>query len=229
MTTLPTRCLFPAHNTKPAKRLPPNSPTDLFLFFGICPQEFLRLANIRLRLRHHSRPVLGIRIALHNLLASQGTDRLAAKEVIMTVAQWMTKTVLTIKPQDTLKKARELMIKHRINQLPVVVDDRVVGIVTDRDVRDAYPSSMRLLRGKDVDEFADSHIVEEVMTFNVATIGPQMSIREAAQHLRKQRFGALPIVEQGKLVGVITRSDLLDAALAGEFPGHTETGSEASQ
>ena len=138
----------------------------------------------------------------------------------MTVSQWMTKSVLTINPHDTLKQVREIMTKHRVNQLPVVVDDKVVGIVTDRDVRDAYPSSMRLLRGKDIEEFADSHTVEEVMTFNVVTLGPDASLREAAQHVRKQRFGALPIVAHGKLVGVITRSDLLDAALAGEFPGH---------
>ena len=138
----------------------------------------------------------------------------------MRVAQWMTRSVLTIKPHDTLKKARELMTKHRVNQLPVVADDKVVGIVTDRDVRDAYPSSMRLLRGKDIEEFADSHVVEEVMTFNVVTIGPEASLREAAQHMRKQRFGAVPVIDRGKLVGIITRSDLLDAALAGEFPGH---------
>ena len=138
----------------------------------------------------------------------------------MTVSQWMTKSVLTITPKDTLKQARELMTKHRVNQLPVVRDDKVVGIVTDRDVREAYPSSVRLMGGKEIDDFADAHVVEEVMTFNVVTISPQASLREAAQYVRKQRFGALPIVEQGKLVGIITRSDLLDAALAGEFPGH---------
>jgi len=59
-----------------------------------------------------------------------------------------------------------------------------------------------------------------VMTFNVVTLTPHASLREAAQHLRKQRFGALPVVDNEKLVGVITRSDLLDAALAGEFPKH---------
>jgi len=138
----------------------------------------------------------------------------------MTVANWMTKSVLTIKPHDTLKQARELMMKHRVNQLPVIVDDKVVGIVTDRDIRDAYPSSLRLMRGKDVDDFADSYTVEEVMTYNVITMSPDAPLREAAQRLRKQRFGAVPIVEHGKLVGIITRSDLLDAALAGEFPGH---------
>ena len=134
----------------------------------------------------------------------------------MDVAKWMTKSVLTIKPQDSLRHARERLTKYRINQLPVVVNDKLVGIITDRDVRDAYPSSLRLLYGKDIDEFGDSHTVEEVMTYNVVAISPQASLREAAQRLRRQRFGALPVVENGKLVGIITRSDLLDAMLADE-------------
>ena len=136
----------------------------------------------------------------------------------MSVSQWMTKSVMTIKPKDTLRHARERLAKYRINQLPVVVNDKLVGIVTDRDVRDAYPSSLRLFYGKDIDEFGDSHTVEEIMTYNVVAISPQTSLREAAQRLRRQRFGALPVVENGKLVGIITRSDLLDAMLAEETP-----------
>ena len=136
----------------------------------------------------------------------------------MDVTQWMTKSVVTIKPHDTLRHARERLAKYRINQLPVVVNDKLVGIVTDRDVRDAYPSSLRLFYGKDIDEFGDSHTVEEVMTYNVVAISPQTSLREAAQRLRRQRFGALPVVENGKLVGIITRSDLLDALLAEAAP-----------
>ena len=134
----------------------------------------------------------------------------------MNVSQWMTKSVLTVKPHDTLRHARELMAKYRINQLPVVVNDKLTGIVTDRDIRDAYPSSLRFLRGKDLDEFADSYTVEEAMTYHVVAIPPQTSLREAAQRLRRQRFGALPVVDNGKLVGIITKSDLLDALLARE-------------
>jgi len=134
----------------------------------------------------------------------------------MEVSKWMTKSMITIKPKDTLRHARERLAKYRINQIPVVINDKLVGIVTDRDVRDAYPSSLRLFYGKDIDEFGDSHIVEEVMTYNVMAISPQTSLREAAQRLRRQRFGALPVVENGKLVGIITRNDLLDAMLAEE-------------
>lgn len=132
----------------------------------------------------------------------------------MKVSEWMTSSVLTIKPKDSLRHARELMTKRRINQLPVVVNGRLRGILTDRDIRDAYPSSTSLVRGKEIDAFADSHIVEEAMTYNVVTIGPQASIREAAERLRKQRFGALPVVEGHKVVGIITRSDVLDALLS---------------
>lgn len=136
----------------------------------------------------------------------------------MDVSKWMTKSMVTIKPKDTLRHARERLVKYRINQLPVVVNGKLVGIVTDRDVRDAYPSSLRLFHGKDIDEFGDSHTVEEIMTYNVVAVSPQTSLREAAQRLRRQRFGALPVVENGKLVGIITRSDLLDAMLAEEMP-----------
>lgn len=134
----------------------------------------------------------------------------------MEVSQWMTKSLMTIKPKDTIRHARERLAKYRINQLPVVSDEKLVGIVTDSDIRDAYPSSLRLFCGKDIDEFGDSHTVEEIMTYNVISVAPQTSLREAAHLLRRQRFGALPVVEHDKLVGIITRSDMLDAMLAEE-------------
>src|SRR4029077_7714226 len=125
-------------------------------------------------------------------------------KTIMEVSKWMTKSLMTIKPKDTIRHARERLTKNRINQLPVVADENLVGIVTDRDIRDAYPSSLRLFYGKDIDEFGDSHTVEEIMTYNVISVAPQTSLREAAQQLRRQRFGALPVVEHDELVGIIT-------------------------
>ena len=58
----------------------------------------------------------------------------------MSLAAWMKPALITVKPRDSARHARELMERHRINQLPVVVDDRLVGIVTDRDLRDLFPS-----------------------------------------------------------------------------------------
>ena len=132
----------------------------------------------------------------------------------MQVSQWMTRPVFTVKPLDTLRTARRLMAEHRINQLPVVKNDKLIGIVTDRDLRDAYPSSTQIHRSKGVDEFAESYTVEEVMTFSVISVTPDTSLEEAAALLRGHRIGALPVVEKGKLVGILTRSDILDFLLS---------------
>lgn len=135
------------------------------------------------------------------------------RSAAMQVSEWMSKPVLTITPQESVREARERMLMYRVNQLLVVVDDKLIGIITDRDVREAYPSSVQEIRGKEVDTFSEAHGVTEVMTVQMITTSPQASIREAAKRMRKQRIGALPVLEEDKLVGIITRSDLLDAML----------------
>ena len=64
------------------------------------------------------------------------------------------------------------MAKHRVNQLPVLDNDHLVGIVTDRDIRDAYPTSMMINRGKEIDRLADKITVEEVMTHDFFIVRP---------------------------------------------------------
>ncbi len=132
------------------------------------------------------------------------------------VSQWMTKQVLAVEVFDSIGIARRIMAKHRINQLPVVEDEKLVGIVTDRDIRDAYPTSIMIDRGKEIDKFADSYTVEEVMTFNVMSVRPETPLVTAVRLLRRHRIGSLPVVEEGKLVGIITRSDVLDFILSGK-------------
>ena len=134
----------------------------------------------------------------------------------MKVRQWMTRSVMTLKPQDSLQHAHDRLHKYRINQFPVVHDGKLVGIVTDRDIRDAYPSSLRRIRTEDIEEFAEERTVEQIMTREVVTISPEATLRDAALRLRQYRLGALPVMEEGQLVGIITRSDLLEAMLAGD-------------
>jgi acetoin utilization protein AcuB len=131
----------------------------------------------------------------------------------MKVRQWMTRAVMTLKPHDSLQHVHDRLRKHRINQFPVVRDGSLVGIVTDRDVRNAYPSSLRRIRTEDIEEFAEERTVEQIMTREVVTICPEA---EAALRLRQYRFGSLPVIEEGKLIGIITRSDLLEAMLVGD-------------
>ena len=131
------------------------------------------------------------------------------------VADWMTETVLAVETFDSISIARQLMAKHRINQLPVLDNDVLVGIVTDRDLRDAYPTSMMIDRGKAIDRFADSVTVEEVMSHDVFTVRPDTPLKKAVGLLRRHRIGSLPVVKNRSVVGIITRSDILDFVLSG--------------
>lgn len=131
----------------------------------------------------------------------------------MQITKWMTTELQTIKPLDSIEQARALMEAARINQLPVVRDGHLVGIVTDRDLRDAYPSVL----GDPTRKAApDPHTVkvESVMTTNVLTLAPTDGLVAAASLMRRERVGAVPIVDGKRLVGILTRSDLLGALVA---------------
>ena len=131
------------------------------------------------------------------------------------VAEWMSRGVLAVEINDTISVARQLIAKHRINQLPVLENQRLVGIVTDRDIRDAYPTSLMIGHTKEIDEFAESYSVEEVMTHDVFTVEPETPLASAVALLRHHRIGSLPVLKGGQLIGIITRSDILDFVLDG--------------
>ena len=141
----------------------------------------------------------------------------------MRIEHWMKHPVHTVKPRASLRHARELMERHRINQLPVVIDGRLVGIVTDRDLRDAFPSVFEPprhgdTRGKAPDP--EDVPVDSVMTANTLSLGPGDRVVDAARLMRRERIGALPIVHDGRLVGILARSDVLDAFVElAEQPG----------
>ena len=131
------------------------------------------------------------------------------------VADWMTENVLAVETYDSIAIARQVMAKHRVNQLPVLDNDNLVGIVTDRDLRDAYPTSMMIDQTKAIDSFAEKVTVEEVMTHDILIVRPEMPLATAVALLRKHRIGSLPVVKNKSLVGIITRSDILDFVLDG--------------
>lgn len=134
----------------------------------------------------------------------------------MMVRTWMKQPVHSVKPLDSIQHARDLLDAYRVNQLPVLVDGRLVGIITDRDLRDAFPSvfdSPPFRRGKPKVTASDPRTVtaEMVMTPNVTTVGTMASMTDAVRLMRRQRIGALPVVEGERVVGILTRSDVLDA------------------
>jgi acetoin utilization protein AcuB len=137
------------------------------------------------------------------------------------IETFMKHPVHTVKPLDSIAHARELMEQHRVNQLPVVAKGKLVGIVTDRDLRDAYPSVFDDGRAREGHD-PRAIMVESVMTPNVLTLGPKDSVAQAAAIMRRERIGAIPILDGARLVGILARSDVLEAyvGLARLAPGH---------
>lgn len=134
----------------------------------------------------------------------------------MEIGLWMKHPVHAVKPLDSIQHAREIMEAHRINQLPVVIDRHLVGIITDRDVREASPSLFENpMLGNQLPPAPEADPkklrVEMVMTPNVVTLSPHDTMPDAARLMRRERVAAIPIVENDRLVGLLTRSDVLDA------------------
>lgn len=145
----------------------------------------------------------------------------------MEIAIWMKHPVHVVKPLDSIQHAREIMEEHRINQLPVVANGRLLGIVSDRDLRDAFPSvfDSPAFGGPKHKHGADPSkiLVESVMSARLFTLGPKETVVAAAQLMRRERIGAVPILDAGRLAGILTRSDVLDAFVAlVESKGSTE-------
>jgi len=134
------------------------------------------------------------------------------------IEDWMKFPVHTVKPMDSVAHARALLEQYRVNQLPVVVNRRLVGIVTDRDLRTASPSAVEVAvvdarRLARLSLEPERTPVERVMTEKVITLGPKDTIEQAARIMMRERIGSIPIVENRRLVGIITRSDVLGAFL----------------
>ena len=129
----------------------------------------------------------------------------------MFISKVMTRNVVTIDKDADISQAQEKMSKHLFRHLPVVDENnRLIGIVTDRDVRSVLPSSYlsKEDRRKEWERFSKCK-VNDLMTHNPVTLSPLDTIQDALLLLHKKNFGALPVVEQQKLIGIISIRDLL--------------------
>lgn len=130
----------------------------------------------------------------------------------MFISRSMTRKVLTLKPGDSLIHAREFMKANRIQHVPVVdPEDRVVGVITDRDLRTAMPSSLYSLSGSPEERARlERFRVEDVMTQDVILLSARDTIQDALLLILKHDIGCLPVVDEAqKLVGIVTIKDLL--------------------
>ena len=125
------------------------------------------------------------------------------------VSDWMTREVITIAPDTSLKEAHEIMNSRTIRRLPVVTHGRVAGMVTLGDIRGAEPSKASSLSVWEVNHLLAKLKVSEIMTRNPTTIQQTASIGDAAKIMLEKKFSGLPVVDEAEhLVGIITESDI---------------------
>lgn len=131
----------------------------------------------------------------------------------MQIEKWMNQEVVTVSPGDSFRTAMTLIRQKGIRHLPVVDGKRLVGIVTDRDLRQASPSAATSLSIHELHYLLEKLTVQHIMTSQVVTVRPEQTVEEAAMLLLGHRIGGLPVVRDGELVGIITESDILQAFL----------------
>jgi len=126
----------------------------------------------------------------------------------LTVADAMTKDLVTLGPEDSLMKAVEVMRKGGIRRLPIVVADTLVGLLAEGDLKRAQPSALSDSEEEFVRVMEGTQIAR-IMIQNPITTTEGVPLLEAAQTLHTTKFGALPVLRDGKVIGIITDSDLV--------------------
>ncbi len=190
-----------------------------------CPQEHVEHLH---SLRYVSRRVIpkdsaDIADDLEPALVVGGTERGFGK----IAGDCMTPDPFTVAPEDTLKQAWDLMNARHIRHLPVLAEGKVVGIITDRMVREAMPSPEMIAQPEEVRSFLSMVQVAERMRREVLAGQPITPIERAARLFLEHRIGCLPVLEENRLVGILTKTDLLQALVdilaEREHPGDPES------
>jgi acetoin utilization protein AcuB len=148
----------------------------------------------------------------------------------MLVKEYMTPNPMTVSEDSSILETAELMKRHRVRRFPVLRDDQLIGIVTDRDLRSAAPSQVVSFDAQERELMPELHsllsgiTVKEVMSRDVITIHPEQTIVAAAQLMLKHRMSGIPVVDSGgQLRGIITETDIFKVLvdLSGVSSGRT--------
>ena len=141
----------------------------------------------------------------------------------MLVRKKMKKDLITITKDERMTTAKKILKEKNIRHLPVVDGKRLIGLVSNMDIRKAEASPATSLEIRELHYLLDKLTVGEIMTRNVITISPDISVEEATTLLHDNKIGCLPVVEDGNLVGILTENDVMDILI--EVMGMKEKGS----
>ncbi len=129
----------------------------------------------------------------------------------MFVSDWMTRKVSTIQPEESVSDAIRIMKEKGVKHLPVVKAERLKGIVSDRDIKEFSPSKATTLDVYELHYLLAKARVKEIMKTKVITATPDMAVEEAAKSMYDFNIGCLPVLQDEKVVGIITDKDIFRA------------------
>ena len=129
------------------------------------------------------------------------------------VKDWMTPDPKSVHEDDPVKTAVMLVVENRIRHLPVVRGDSLVGIISDRDLKRAMPSVVAGATAEEYQTFMDETPVEQAMTADPISCAPDTDLIDLVREFCQKKVGAIPVVEGGRLVGIVTQTDMMEAFL----------------
>lgn len=132
----------------------------------------------------------------------------------LTARDLMSEDLITLKVNEDLNLAETVMRLGRIRHLPVVNDkDQLVGLITHRDLLRAQVSILAEISEEERADLSRSVQAGQIMSRDILTVSPDASALEVARAMRDHKFGCLPVVDDGKLVGIITEADFMDLVI----------------
>ena len=136
---------------------------------------------------------------------------MVTRRVRLRVRDRMTVAPYTIGPNDSLQAAIDIIRNHEIRELPVVQDGILIGIITDRDLRQMAPSYPFCRDEKEIRHYTENLKVFSAMTANPLTVSPDAPLVKAAKLLNTYRVASLPVIDGERLAGIISVTDVLKA------------------
>jgi acetoin utilization protein AcuB len=141
----------------------------------------------------------------------------------MLVRKKMKTNLVTITKNEKMATAKKILLDKNIRHLPVVDGKQLIGLITHMDIRKAEASPATSLEIRELHYLLDKLTVGEIMTRNVITISPDVSVEEATTLLHDNQIGCLPVLENGNLVGILTEYDVMEILI--DVMGMKEKGS----
>lgn len=129
------------------------------------------------------------------------------------VSELMSRELITLRRDESLNLAERVMQLGRVRHLPVVDGEYLVGLITHRDLLRAQVSVLAQVTKDEREEIHTSIRAEDIMIQDVHTVGPDDAAVDAARLMIRKKVGCVPVVDEGRLVGILTEADFLELAI----------------